>query len=257
MRISGDKLNFSYEKNSILKDIDIEIEEGKITSITGPNGVGKSTLIKCISNIYNLESGIIYLNEDKLLDKKSEELAKILGYVPQQEKNNFDITAYEMILLGRRPYIKWKVNQRDKEVVNNLLEELNIGHLAKRNVHSLSGGEKQKVAIARALAQEPEIILLDEPTASLDLNHQVEVMKILKRLAHKNNKCVVVVLHDLNLASRFSDKVFLMDENGFYKVGTPEEVFTTENIRQIYNIEVEILESSQGSHIVPLANEAI
>ena len=257
MRMSGNKLNFSYEKNSVLNNMDIEIEEGKLTSITGPNGVGKSTLIKCISNIYNLESGVIYLDNDNLINKDSEDLAKILGYVPQKEESNFSITAYEMILLGRRPYIKWKVKKRDKEIVNNLLKELKIEHLAKRDINSLSGGERQKVAIARALAQEPEMLFLDEPTASLDLNHQVEVMKILQKLAHENSKSVVVVLHDLNLASRFSDKVFLMDKNGFYKVGPPKEVFTTENIRQIYNIEVEILESSQGSHIVPLDSEAI
>ncbi len=257
MRMIGNKLNFSYGEKSILNNVDIEIEEGKLTSITGPNGVGKSTLIKCISNIYDLESGVIYLDNDNLINKSSDELAKILGYVPQKEKNNFSITAYEMILLGRRPYIKWKVKKRDKEIVNDLLKKLKIEHLAKRDINSLSGGERQKVAIARALAQEPEVLLLDEPTASLDMNHQVEVMKILKNLALENNKSIVVVLHDLNLASRFSDKVVLMDKDGFYKVGKPKEVFTTENIRKIYNIEVEILESSQGSHIVPISGKAV
>lgn len=257
MRMSGSKINFSYEKESILNNVDIEIEEGELTSITGPNGVGKSTLIKCISNIYNLESGVIYLDNDNLLNKSSDELAKILGYVPQKEESNFNITAYEMILLGRRPYIKWKVKKRDKEIVNRLLKKLKIEHLAKRDINSLSGGERQKVAIARALAQEPEILLLDEPTASLDMNHQVEVMKILKNLAQENKKSIVVVLHDLNLASRFSDRVVLMDEEGIYKVGKPEEVFTPENIRRIYNIEVEILESSEGSHIVPISGKAV
>ncbi|MFW5987924.1 MAG: ABC transporter ATP-binding protein [bacterium] len=257
MKMNGQNLCFAYKQKKILDKLDIEIKEGELTSITGPNGVGKSTLIKCMSNIYKLNSGVIYLGRDILDKKDSKKLAKMLGYVPQKEENNFSITAYEMILLGRKPYIKWKVKKSDKEIVNNLLKKLKIEHLAERDINTLSGGERQKVVIARALAQEPEILLLDEPTASLDLNHQVEVMKTLQKLAHEEKTSVVVVLHNLNLASRFSDKVFLMSKDGFYKVGEPEQVFTTENIKEIYNIEVEILKSSQGNHIVPLDSEAV
>lgn len=257
MKMNGQNLSFGYNQKNILDKLDIEIKEGELTSITGPNGVGKSTLIKCMSNIHKLKSGVIYLGSDILDKKDSKELAKILGYVPQKEESNFSITVYEMILLGRRPYINWKVKDNDKKVVDQLIKRMKIEDLAERDINTLSGGERQKVAIARALAQEPEILLLDEPTASLDLNHQIEVMKTLQELAHREDRSVVVVLHDLNLASRFSDKVFLMSKNGLYKIGTPKEVFTVKNIKEIYNIKVEILESSQGNYIVPLDSEAV
>lgn len=255
MKLSGRQLCFSYHRKRILQNIDIEIKEGKVTSIIGPNGVGKSTLVKCMSNLYKLEKGVIYLDDEILDEKDSQELAKNLGYIPQKENANFSITVYEMVLLGRRPYINWKVSEKDKKIVDYLLDRLQIEHLAQRDINSLSGGERQKVAIARALAQKPKILLLDEPTVSLDLNHQVEVMKLLRQLAHKEDTTIVVVLHDLNLASRFSDWVFLMGKNGFCEMGRPGEVFTPKNIRDIYNIEVEILETNQGNYIIPLDTE--
>ncbi len=254
MRMSGEKLCFSYEQKDIFVGLNLQIGEGKLTSIIGPNGVGKSTLIKCISNIYSLNSGVIYLDEKLLNSKGPQELAKLMGYVPQKEETNFSITVYEMILLGRKPYIKWRVKEIDKKIVNEMLAKFRIRHLADRDINTLSGGERQKVIIARALAQQPDILLLDEPTASLDLNHQVEVMRILRELAHQDKTAVVTVLHDLNLASRFSDRVFLMGKNGYFTEGSPEEVFTSENIRNIYNIEVEILKTGSGNYIIPLDN---
>jgi len=257
MVINCRELNFAYNYKNIIEKISIEIEPGQLTSITGPNGVGKSTLLKCLCNIYKPAQGVIYINGKELTSINPRELAKILGYVPQREHLSFNMTVYEMILLGRRPYLKWKVTARDETVVEAILKRLKLEQLAARELDTLSGGERQKVAIARALAQEPEILLLDEPTSSLDINHQLEVIKRLQELAYKEKTTVVIVLHDLNLASRFSDKVLLMGGGGYYKMGSPREVFTPESIRNIYDIEVEIMETSQGHFIIPLDTEAV
>ncbi len=252
MRLEGKSLSFSYEKKYILNNLHLEIKSALLTSITGPNGVGKSTLLKCLSNISSLQKGVVYLDGRAINNIKSSELARTLAYVPQKEASSFSITVYEMILLGRRPYIKWRVQDSDKKLVNNIISKLKIEHLADRDVNTLSGGERQKIAIARALAQEPEILFLDEPTANLDINHQLEVMKILQKLTRSEMTTVVTVLHDINLASRYSDRIFLMEPGGIFTIGTPDKVFTSERLKKIYNIDVEIIKTSSGNHIIPI-----
>ncbi|AZO95932.1 ABC transporter ATP-binding protein [Halocella sp. SP3-1] len=252
MDIKCQDLYFAYNKDDVIKKINLEIKSGQLTSIVGPNGIGKSTLLKCLCNIYKPKHGVVYLNGKEIVSMNSRTLAKNLAYVPQKQAISFSMTVYEMILLGRRPYIKWKVSANDEAIVESILNKFKIMHLAEREINTLSGGEKQKVAIARALAQEPNILFLDEPTSSLDINHQLEVIGNLRRLVYQESKAVVVVLHDLNLANRFSDKVFLMGKDGFYKEGSPEEVLSSENIKDIYNLEVEIIKTSQGKYIIPL-----
>lgn len=251
MTVRCEDLSFAYNDKLIFNKINLEIPEGSLTSIAGPNGVGKSTLIKCLCNIYKPDCGIVYLNDKVISSVNSRKLAKTLAYVPQRENYSFSMTVYETILLGRRPYIKWKVTADDELVVESILDRLNIMYLAEREVNTLSGGERQKVAIARALAQEPDIFFLDEPTSSLDINHQMEVMDILVELVDLDRLTVVVVLHDLNLASNFSDIVYLLGKNGIYATGTPEQVFTIDNIKHVYGIDVEILKGTVGSYIIP------
>ncbi len=252
MSVRCDRLSFAYEKKSIIKEISLEVERGRITGIAGPNGAGKSTLLKCLCNIYEPDEGVIYLNGREIACLEGRELAKSLGYVPQEQGGSFSMTVYEMILLGRRPYIKWKVRNQDEAVVESTLERLNINDLAERDVSTLSGGEKQKVAIARALAQEPEALFLDEPTSSLDINHQLEVMELLAELADRDQTAVVTVLHDLNLASNYSGWVYLISQERIVAAGRPSEVFTPENIKRVYGIDVEIVEGSGGTHIIPV-----
>ena len=250
--IKCENLSFAYDKENIFDNMEIEIESGQLTAIVGPNGAGKSTLLKCLCNLYQPGQGVVYIEGNEISQMKAKKLARTLGYVPQKQKPGFDITVYEMVLLGRKPYIRWRVTEKDEAVVESLLEKLDILELAEREVDTLSGGEKQKVAIARALAQEPEILFLDEPTSSLDINHQLEVMEVLVDLTHNENSAVVVVLHDLNLVGRYSDRVYLLGKRGIQACGEPEEVFTRKNIKQVYDIEVEIIRGKDSNYIIPL-----
>jgi len=254
MQMVAEDILFSYNRNPIFEKVNLEIEEGQLLSIVGPNGIGKSTLVKCLTNIYKPDNGVVYLDGKDILTMDARKLAKNLGYVPQIQSNSFSVNVYEVVLLGRRPYIKWKVSCKDEEIIESILERLSLTHLAERPINTLSGGERQKVAIARALAQEPSTLFLDEPTSNLDINHQLEVMKILYELAHNDHKAVVIVIHDLNLAAKFSDYVFLMGHGGIYAAGKPEEVFTTANIQEIYDIEVEIIQTTHGSYIIPISS---
>ncbi len=255
MKIECKELSFAYDRESIIDRMSLDIKPGQLTSIAGPNGIGKSTLIKCLCNIYQPKKGRIYLNGREIASMDARELAKTLGYVPQKQIISFSMTVYEIVLLGRRPYIKWKVTRKDELIVEQILEKLNIIHLAERDVDTLSGGEKQKVAIARALAQEPEIFFLDEPTSSLDLNHQVEVMEILRELAYLDQSTVIAVLHDLNLASSYSDQIYLLGDTGIHAAGSPEEVFTKGIIKDVYGIDVEIINTVSGSYIIPIKSK--
>lgn len=250
-------LSFAYDKDSIVEKINLEIQSGQLTGIVGPNGIGKSTLLKCLSNIYKPDQGVIYLNGKEITSMNSRELARTLGYVPQIHTSSFSMTVYELILLGRRPYIKWRVTANDETIVESILDRLKIRQLAEREIDTLSGGERQKVAIARALAQEPEVLFLDEPTSSLDINHQLEVMELLSELAYVDKSIVVVVLHDLNLASNFTDLVFLLGNKGIYAAGKPEQVFTADNIKQVYGIDVDIIKGPNGSYIIPVKSKII
>ncbi len=255
MNIKCEELCFAYEQDNILENLNLEIKPGKLTGIAGPNGIGKSTLLKCLCNIYQPDQGIVYLKGREIAQMEARELAKTLGYVPQNEKTSFSMTVYEMILLGRRPYIKWKVTEQDENVVESILERLNITQFAEREVNTLSGGEKQKVAIARALAQEPDMLFLDEPTSSLDIKHQLEVMELLSELTRVDNSAVVTVLHDLNLVNTYSDKVFLLGEAGIHTAGEPQNVFTVDNIKEVYGIDVEIVEGKSGNYIIPVKSK--
>ena len=255
MSINCQELSYAYDKKPIIEKISFELKDGQFASITGPNGIGKSTLIKCLANIYKPDNGTVYLNGQEIALMNAQELAKTLGYVPQKEETNFSLTVYEMVLLGRRPYIKWKVKISDEKIVEKILERLKILHLAEREVSTLSGGEKQKVAIARALAQEPSIILLDEPTSSLDINHQIELMEVLRDLVDFDQVAVVAVLHDLNLASSFSDIVYLLGEEGIHAAGRPEKVFTPQTLKIVYGINVEIIKGTNSRYIVPLRSK--
>lgn len=243
---------FSYGSRRVLDDITFEAADGEVTSIVGPNGSGKSTMLRCAARVLKPQRGTVFLDGREASKISSREMAKLLGYVPQRANEVFPITVLEVVLLGRKPYVTWGVSQKDRDVVARVLKFMGLEDFASRFLDELSGGEKQKVLIARALAQEPQVFLFDEPTSSLDIKHQLEVLQVIRGLAIERGCSVVMVLHDLNLASRFSDKMLLLCQGKVFAVGTPETVLTPENIEAVYEVEARVTQSPFGPSVLPI-----
>jgi len=251
MKLEIRGVNFSYDSRPVLEDVTMNVDEGNVVSLVGPNGSGKTTLLKCINKILKPKKGVVLVEEKDVREMKLKELAKLLGYVPQISVSSFPSTVFDTVLLGRRPYINWSVSPKDREIASQTLALMGIEDLALRHLNELSGGERQKVIIARALAQEPQVILLDEPTSNLDIKHQLEVLGIIRSVVKKKRIAALIAIHDLNLASRFSDKIILLHKGKIYDAGEPAKVLTQENIRTVYGVEVEI-NNSGTPYIIPL-----
>ncbi|WP_434074390.1 ABC transporter ATP-binding protein [Moorella naiadis (nom. illeg.)] len=252
MKLAVHGLCFNYDSQLILNEVTLAIEPGEIATIIGPNGSGKSTFLRCLARILLPAQGVIYLDGRNITNLSSRALAMMLGYVPQEGTRVFPLTVYEAVLLGRRPYITWAVGQRDRQVVEEILRFLQLEPLAGKILVHLSGGEKQRVMIARALAQEPKVLLLDEPTSNLDIRHQLEVLGILEFLAWKKRMTVLMVLHDLNLAGRFSQKLVLLHQGRIFASGSPPAVLTPENIRAVYDVEARVWQDELGVQVLPV-----
>jgi len=257
LKLIINNLSFNYESIVALKDVNLELGVGEVMSIVGPNGSGKSTLLKCIDRILKPKQGVVLIEGRDVANMKHGELSKIIGYVPQNSTSTFPFTVFEVVLMGRKPYIQWSVSESDKEIVAEILKFLGISKLAERHLNELSSGEQQKVIVARALAQQPRILLLDEPTSNLDIKHQLEVLSIVKGLTQSKQLSVIMAMHDLNLASRFSDKMLLLKHGSIFAVGTPESVLTEENIEAVYGVKSHVtnsvLDSPQVTPIEPIA----
>jgi iron complex transport system ATP-binding protein len=258
LKLVINKLSFNYNGFPALKDVELEMGLGEVLSIVGPNGSGKTTLIKCINRILKTKHNTVLINGKDTGKIGLRELSKMMGYVPQNSTSTFPFTVFDIVLLGRRPYIHWSLSERDKEIVAEILRFLGIDKLAMRHFDELSGGEQQKVVIARALAQQPQILLLDEPTSNLDIKHQLEILCILRGLAQSKHCSVIVAMHDLNLASRFSDRMLILKQGRIFAVGTPGSVLTEENIESVYGVKSRVtnsvLDRPQVTPIVSLPN---
>lgn len=252
MELKIDGLEVKYGSHKALDGVSFTVEEGEVIGVVGPNGSGKSTLIRCIAQVHKPSHGAIALNGRDASKMEPWEVARVIGYVPQNFHYLFFSTVMETVMLGRKPHIKWRVTPHDLAVVQRSLESMNIRHLADKFMDQLSGGEKQKVYIARALAQEPELFLFDEPTSNLDLKHQIEVLEITRRLTKSRGASMIVALHDLNLAYSYSDTVIVLNRGRVHAFGRPEAVLTPETIRDVYGVDAMIVESDYGRHIVPL-----
>lgn len=252
MNIAVQNVCFAYNSHPILQDVNLEVQKGQVVSIVGPNGAGKSTLLKCMARLLKPQGGTVYLNGKDIAGQKSRDLAKAMGYVPQNIRDVFPFTVLETVLMGRKPHLTWDVGDEDFRVVTQVMKFLEIEELAERPLDQLSGGQKQKVFVARALAQQPEVFLFDEPTSNLDVRHQLEVFTTIKQLAETEGRTVIVVVHDLNLATRFSDMLVMLKQGAIYATGKPEQVITEDNIRAVYNVSVAIMESKYGNYVLPL-----
>jgi len=239
--IKINNLCFSFEKQ-VLRDININIKRGKFYTILGPNGSGKTTLLRLLSKSLHMEKGEIFIDEVDLNQIKPNLLAKEIAVVPQSTEIEFDFSVQDIVLMGRIPHIArfCSESEKDMRIATNAMKITNTWELRNKSINELSGGESQRVVVARAIAQETAIILLDEPISHLDIHHQIEIMNQLKHLNQNKNITIIAVLHDLNLAAAYADHMILMHDCGIYKDGTPEEVLTEEIIKKVYELEVYI-----------------
>lgn len=250
------KLNYSYGKKEVLKELSLNIDENKLTGIIGPNGCGKSTLAKNIIKYINGKFESFKIMDIDIRQLSHKKIAQLISYIPQKSTIISNISVFDYVLLGRFPLLKnsWdNYSEKDYEIVEKNINLLNIKELRNRNVETLSGGELQKALLARALAQEAKILLLDEPTSALDLNNAVEFMKILKNISIKKEMSVVIIIHDLNLASLFCDSLIILKDGKFIEKGSPKEVINEKNIKSVYNLDCKVCYNENGKpYIIPI-----
>jgi len=252
MKLKVRDVEFGYTSVPILKDVCIELAESEVLGVVGPNGAGKSTLIRCIDKILKPQRGSILLDGRDINEMRLMELAKRMGYVPQSTSQIFPATVFDTVLMGRRPHLGWRSSEKDEEKVLDVLQMLNIENLAMRDINELSGGQQQKVFIARALVQEPDVLLLDEPTSNLDIRHQLEVMEIITSIVREKKISAIMAIHDLNLASRYADRIVMLNGGTIIDAGDPSSVLTPENIKQVYGVEAVVRNESERPFIVPI-----
>lgn len=252
-------LNISYGNLDIVKDLNLEIPKGKITTIIGANGCGKSTILKTLARIIKPKSGLIYINDKELNSQDSKELAKAMAVLPQSPQAPNGLTVEELISYGRFPHQKGfgKLKDEDKDIINWALEKTRISEFRDRPIEALSGGQRQRAWIAMALAQETDILLLDEPTTYLDLAHQLEVLKLLEELNKKEGRTIVMVIHELNNAARFADHMIGVKKGKIVCQGTAHEVMTKENLREIFNIDAEIVNEPKSGKAVCITYDMV
>lgn len=257
VEIKTEGLGVSYGEFRVWKDIDLTINEPGLVSILGPNGVGKSTFMYCINKILAPTEGRVLLDGVDVTAMDYKEIAKNIAYVPQSSNETFSMTVMDTVLMGRYPHSGYATTERDMRIAANCISMLNINDLAMRNFDELSAGQHQKVMIARGLAQEPQILMLDEPTSNLDIYHQIYVMKLLRDIARRRDITILVICHDLNVASRFSDRLILLSEGKVFADGPSEKVITKENIEEVYKVQVDVTEVDGRPYVIYHADESI
>ncbi len=253
--ISIDNLWFKYDKDSILENININIDQGSFISIIGPNGSGKTTLLKNMVNLLTPTKGSISLFKKDIKNIKYKDLAKKVAVVHQSNNIGFNFSVEDVVMMGRFPYLKrfQSETSKDYEIVEKAMKNTGIFDLKDRSILNISGGEMQRVMIARALVQEPEILVLDEPISNLDLKYQVGILNICKELNKKDNLTVICILHDINLASRYSDNIILLKDGKIHSLDKPNNVITKKNIKEVYDIDVDVknIENTDIPYIIP------
>jgi iron complex transport system ATP-binding protein len=245
-----DGVEFSYDSRPALRGVTLRVDRGQLFFILGNNGAGKTTLLRCLNGILRPRKGTVLVEGEDLLCLSRREVARRLGYVAQKHETA-RFTVFDAVLMGRKPHMSWGPARRDLDVVTGVLRALGLEGLSLRYLDELSGGEFQKVVIARALAQEPRVLLLDEPTSNLDLKNQLEVLRLVRRVARESGIGVLIVMHDLNLALRFGDRFLLLKDGTVFACGGME-VITPENIAAVYGVPVAVERAGGVPVVVPL-----
>lgn len=249
MKIDVEQLCVQFGDTKILKGVDLNVGDREFIGIIGPNGSGKSTLLKCIYRVLEPNAGLIELDGKKLKDYAVKESAKKVAVVAQHNYYNFDFTVREVVLMGRAPHKKAleRDNAKDYRIVEEALKTVQMDAFADRTFSTLSGGEQQRVILARALAQQTPALIFDEPTNHLDITHQIMLMELVKKL----NVTVISAIHDLNIAAAYCDKIYVLKDGVLEGYGTPQEVLTPELIKRIYQVDSEVVNDSRGKmHIL-------
>ena len=246
-------VTFGYDpEKPIIQNIDLKVDEPGLYCIIGPNGVGKSTLIKCINKILEPTDGIVTIDGVDIDTMSHKEISKHIGYVPVTSNDAFAMSVVDTVMIGRHNHKRWGSADKDLEMCYRALKLMRIRNLSNRNYNELSAGQRQKVAIARGIVQETPILMLDEPTANLDVKYQVYVTELLRAFAERHGISVITISHDLNITAKYATHIIMLAKPGVvYKVGSPEEVITEENIREVYGVDCKVV-NTDGHPLVVL-----
>ena len=258
LNLTVEKASYAYDTEPVLKNIELAIKQGSFTGLIGPNGSGKSTLVKLLNGTIKPDTGAVYIGGQALAGMNKSKLARAVACVPEETNIAFPFTCLEIVLMGRTPYLKrfqWE-KKEDFAIAEKCMELTDTSRFRARPVNELSSGEKQRVIIARALAQEPAILLLDEPTSHLDINHQKEIFDLLRRLNRESALTIFAVLHDVNIASLYCDEIILLNRGAVYLKGNPSGIITGKNIKEVYGIDVRVDSSGErpAISIIPELN---
>ena len=236
-------LSVGYREKKVIRDLNINFDSGEFCALLGPNGAGKSTLLRTLVKFLIPESGDIFLNDQNFKDINNKELAKSISIIPQDFQLQFDHQVFDLVLMGRFPYLKYwqSFSENDNNITEQVLSKLDLTGFKKKMFSQLSGGEKQRVSIARALVQETEIILMDEAFANLDVNHQLEIMQLLSEINKKQNKTIILVSHNINLAADYCDRIIMMKTGKIFADGKPEDVIKENIINTLYDSELQVI----------------
>lgn len=243
------RLSFQYGRHRILNDVSFDVAYGTMLAILGPNGSGKTTLIRCIGSILKPQAGSVLLNDARIDSLSPERMARLVAYMPQRTEVS-GLTVFDAVLLGRKPYMNWQPTAEDFEKVEQMLHRLELADKALRPIDRLSGGEMQKVSLARILVQEARLLLLDEPTSALDLKNRVEILSLLRQFIHERSLIGLLSIHDLNDALRFTDRLLLLKDGNLLADETPETL-AEHVIESVYGLPVMLHEAATSRIIVP------
>jgi iron complex transport system ATP-binding protein len=251
-KLRTEKVTLAYDKTVVISDLTVDVPEGRITSVVGPNGCGKSTLLRSLARLMKPRGGAVYLDGDAIFNLPTREVAKRLGILPQSPIAPEGLTVRELAAQGRYPHQSWlrQWSREDEKAVEKALETTGVIELADRPLDTLSGGQRQRAWISMALAQETGTLLLDEPTTFLDMAHQLEVLQLLSRLNREEGRTILMVLHDLNNASRYSHHMIALSEGGIFAAGPPQEVVSPELLREVFHVEADVVPDPRSG--VPL-----